>query len=112
MRGQNLLQYPPPLKPNPSLKLSKKYYQFHREKGHETKDCYALKKKNGKTSNIRIPQQFLKKDPPLEGEGGEARQQRPALLEVFVILGGSLTSVSDNNNKRMRLGDQVLVTMG
>jgi hypothetical protein len=112
LRGQNLLQYPPPLKPNPSLKFSKKYYQFHRKKGHETKDCYALKKKNKKTYNIRIPQQFLKKDPLLEGEGGEVRQQRPALIEVFVILRGSSTNVSGNNNKRMRLRDQVLVTMG
>jgi hypothetical protein len=43
-RGQNLLQYPSPLKPNPSLKFSKKYCQFHREKGHDTEDCYALKK--------------------------------------------------------------------
>ena len=44
LRGQNLLQYPPPLNPNPSLKFSKKYCQFHREKGHDTEDCYTLKK--------------------------------------------------------------------
>jgi len=45
LRGQNLLQYPPPLKHNPNLKFSKKYYQFYRERGHDTEDCYAFKKR-------------------------------------------------------------------
>jgi hypothetical protein len=40
------------------------------------------------------------------------RQQRPALLEVLIILGGSSTNVGVTSNKRTRLGDQVLVTMG
>jgi len=44
LRGQNLLQYPPPLKPNPNLKFSKKYCQFYRERGHDTEDCNALRK--------------------------------------------------------------------
>lgn len=42
LRGQNLLQYPPPLKHNPSLKFYKKYCQFYRERGHDTDDCYAF----------------------------------------------------------------------
>jgi len=56
--------------------------------------------------------QFLKKDPPQKGEGGEARQHRPILSEVLIILRGSSTSVGVTSNKRTRLGDQVLVIMG
>jgi hypothetical protein len=56
--------------------------------------------------------QFLKNDPPQEGEGDEVRQQRPALLEVLIILEGSYTNVGVTSNKRTRLRDQFLVTMG
>jgi len=56
--------------------------------------------------------QCLKKDSSLEEEGDKARQQGPMLLEVLIILGGSSTNVGVANNKRTRLGDQDLVTIG
>jgi hypothetical protein len=56
--------------------------------------------------------QFLKKDPSQKGEGDEARQQRPALPDILVILRGSYTNIGVTNNKRTRLGDQILVTVG
>jgi hypothetical protein len=88
LRGQNLLQCPPFLKPNLSLKFFKKFCQFHREKGHDTENCYALKKEVERLLAQGYLKQCLKKDPSLEGEGDEARQQRPMLPEVLVILGG------------------------
>jgi len=56
--------------------------------------------------------QFLKKDPSKKGEGDEARQQRPTLSDILVILRGSSTNIGVTNNKRTRLGDQVLITVG
>ena len=40
------------------------------------------------------------------------RQQGPTLPKVLIILRGSLTNVGVISNKKTRLGDQVLVTMG
>jgi hypothetical protein len=67
------------------LKFSKKYCQFYKEKGHDTRDCYALKKEMERLLTQGYLKQFLKKDPPQEGEGGEVRQQRPTLIEVIFI---------------------------
>jgi hypothetical protein len=54
---------------------------------------------------------FFKKDPSLDGDGGEVRQQKLALSEVLVILGGSSTNIGVTSNKRTRLRDQILITM-
>lgn len=59
MKGQNLLKYPPSLKPNPSLKFSKKYCQFHKKKGHDIEDYYALKKKVERLLTQGYLKQFL-----------------------------------------------------
>jgi hypothetical protein len=68
--------------------------------------------RSGETPGIRIPQTvFFKKDPSLDGDGGEVRQQKLALSEVLVILGGSSTNIGVTSNKRTRLRDQILITM-
>ncbi|KAL0448048.1 UNVERIFIED_CONTAM: hypothetical protein Slati_1932700 [Sesamum latifolium] len=39
----NLLQWPQHTRFTPAKKYSNKYCKFHKEKGHDTKDCYQLK---------------------------------------------------------------------
>jgi hypothetical protein len=58
-----------------------------------------------------LRQFFFKKDPSLDGEGGEVRQQKLALSEVLVILGGLSTNIGVTSNKRTTLRDQILITM-
>ncbi|KAL0455882.1 UNVERIFIED_CONTAM: hypothetical protein Slati_0927400 [Sesamum latifolium] len=39
----NLLQWPQHTRFTPAKKYSSKYCKFHKERGHDTKDCYQLK---------------------------------------------------------------------
>ncbi|KAL0430663.1 UNVERIFIED_CONTAM: hypothetical protein Sradi_0692300 [Sesamum radiatum] len=39
----NLLQWPPQTRFTPTKRFSNKYCRFHREKGHDTEECYQLK---------------------------------------------------------------------
>jgi len=41
---QRVVRYPSPMKSPLNTRTSKKYYLFHKDKGHEIKDYYVLKK--------------------------------------------------------------------
>jgi hypothetical protein len=44
IQGKEFVRYPLLMKLPPNTHTSKKYCFFHKDKGHDIKDCYVLKK--------------------------------------------------------------------
>ena len=94
IRDDPALKWSGKLTTNPDKRPRDKYCRFHRDHGHNTEDCYDLKRQIEKLIKQGKLQRFVKRD-QREGRPQVARQQRPPaearprplLGEIHVITG-------------------------
>uniref|UniRef100_A0A2N9FQE6 Integrase catalytic domain-containing protein n=1 Tax=Fagus sylvatica TaxID=28930 RepID=A0A2N9FQE6_FAGSY len=95
IRNDPALKWPGKLLTDPDKRPRDKYCRFHRDHGHNTEDCYDLKRQIEELIKQGKLQRFIEKG-QREGRPKGARQQRPPgeapprppLGEIHVITGG------------------------
>lgn len=97
------------MKSPPNTRTFNKNCLFHKDKRHDTNECYALKKKIERLITKGYLHQFLKKDshPKLKKE--VLSQSMMALLEINMILGGT-PSEGDSSTRKRKYRKEVLTT--
>ncbi|XP_050251583.1 uncharacterized protein LOC126698416 [Quercus robur] len=94
------LKWPKKMRGDPNKHNRNKYCLFHRDRGHDTDECFDLKQqienliRQGKLKN------FLGRDNRDEKMKGKMEESsRPPLGEIRVIIGGSSTGQSSKSKK-------------
>ena len=114
IRDDIALKWSGKLLTNPDKRPRDKYCRFHRDHGHNTEDCYGLKRqieeliKQGKLQRFveRGPQEARQQRPPVEV------LPRPPLGEIYVIIGGMAAGGTSRSSRKAyaRQIHNVLVT--
>lgn len=102
--------YPPPMKVTPYTCTFNKYYMFHQGRRHDTEQCYALNKEIERLITKYYIQKIVKRDTHIELGREESSQPNQVLLEINVILGGTL-AIGDSGSGRKKYRKQVLTNM-
>uniref|UniRef100_A0A2N9GA07 Uncharacterized protein n=1 Tax=Fagus sylvatica TaxID=28930 RepID=A0A2N9GA07_FAGSY len=119
IRNDPALKWPGKLLTDPDKRPRDKYCRFHRDHGHNTKDCYDLKRQIEELIKQGKLQRFIEKG-QREGRPQGARQQRPSgealprppLGEIHVITGGMAAGGTSRSSRKAyaRQIHNVLVT--
>ncbi|KAL0403667.1 UNVERIFIED_CONTAM: hypothetical protein Sradi_2007500 [Sesamum radiatum] len=116
----NLLQWPPHTRFTPAKRFSSKYCRFHREKGHDTEDCYQLKDEIERLVRQGYFREYILEQGDRVGDHGAGRKARsrsrsqdrfrgdrkggrenvPIKGVINTIAGGSTESWSNRERKR------------
>ncbi|KAL0313506.1 UNVERIFIED_CONTAM: hypothetical protein Sradi_5749900 [Sesamum radiatum] len=118
----NLLQWPQHTRFTPAKRFSNKYCRFHKEKGHDTEDCYQLKDeierlvRQGYFKEFILEQASRSKDHKMEGRArsrsrskerfraddrkDRERENVPVKGVIHTIAGGSVGGWSNREKKR------------
>ena len=94
------LKWPEKMKGDPNKCNKNKYCRFHRDRGHDTDECYDLKQKIEnfiKQGKLRNFFGWDHKDEKLKGMVEEP--SRPILGEIRVIVGGTSAGQSSKSRK-------------
>jgi hypothetical protein len=54
IRDKEFMQYPSPMKSEVNTRNPNKFYFFHHDHEHDTKECHVLKKKNRNIDSQRL----------------------------------------------------------
>ena len=113
------LKWPGKLMTNPDRRARDKYYRFHKDHGHNTEDCYDLKRKIEELIKQGKLQRFVERDqregcPPVarhQRPPAEARP-RPPVGEIHMITGGMAAGGTSRSSRKAyaRQIPNVLVT--
>ena len=119
IRNDPALKWPGKLLTDPDKRPRDKYCRFHRDHGHNTEDCYDLKRQIEELIKQGKLQRFVEKG-QREGRPQGARQQRPPgeapprppLGEIHVITGGMAAGGTSRSSRKAyaRQIHNVLVT--
>uniref|UniRef100_A0A2N9ESH3 Uncharacterized protein n=1 Tax=Fagus sylvatica TaxID=28930 RepID=A0A2N9ESH3_FAGSY len=119
IRNDPALKWPGKLLTDPDKRPRDKYCRFHRDHGHNTEDCYDLKRQIEELIKQGKLQRFIEKS-QREGRPQGARQQRPLveapprppLGEIHVITGGIAAGGTSRSSRKAyaRQIHNVLVT--
>ncbi|KAL0405360.1 UNVERIFIED_CONTAM: hypothetical protein Slati_3849900 [Sesamum latifolium] len=75
----NLLQWPQHTRFTPAKKYSGKYCKFHKERGHDTEDCYQLKDEIERLVRQGYFKEYkLERDEPKDYRKGDSRTRSPS----------------------------------
>ena len=69
IKDEHYLKWPRPLHSSPNVRNKKKYYRFHKDHGHYTKDCTDLKEQIKELIQKGKLQKFLKKGDSSRSKG-------------------------------------------
>jgi hypothetical protein len=97
------------MKSLPNTRTSNKNCLFHKDKGHNTKECYALKNKIERLIIKGYLHQFLKKDSHSKPKRKVLSQSMIALPEMNMILGGT-SMEGDSSTRKRKYRKEVLTT--
>uniref|UniRef100_A0A2N9FPT8 Reverse transcriptase domain-containing protein n=1 Tax=Fagus sylvatica TaxID=28930 RepID=A0A2N9FPT8_FAGSY len=113
------LRWPGKLLTNPDKRAKDKYCRFHRDHGHNTDDCYDLKRQIEELIKQGKLQRFVERD-QREGRPPQARPQRPPVEdrprppmgEIHMINGGMAAGGTSRSSRKAyaRQIHNVLVT--
>jgi hypothetical protein len=113
------LRWPGKLLTNPDRRAKDKYCRFHRDHGHNTEDCYDLKRQIEELIKQGKLQRFVERD-QREGRPPQARPQRPLVEdrprppmgEIHMINGGMAAGGTSRSSRKAyaRQIHNVLVT--
>uniref|UniRef100_A0A2N9FJJ2 Uncharacterized protein n=1 Tax=Fagus sylvatica TaxID=28930 RepID=A0A2N9FJJ2_FAGSY len=113
------LRWPRKLLTNPDRRAKDKYCRFHRDHGHNTEDCYDLKRQIEELIKQGKLQRFVERD-QREGRPPQARPQRPPVEdrprppmgEIHMINGGMAARGTSRSSRKAyaRQIHNVLVT--
>uniref|UniRef100_A0A2N9IKM3 Uncharacterized protein n=1 Tax=Fagus sylvatica TaxID=28930 RepID=A0A2N9IKM3_FAGSY len=113
------LRWPGKLLTNPDRRAKDKYCRFHRDHGHNTDDCYDLKRQIEELIKQGKLQRFVERD-QREGRPPQARPQRPpvedrprpSMGEIHMINGGMAAGGTSRSSRKAyaRQIHNVLVT--
>uniref|UniRef100_A0A2N9INV2 Uncharacterized protein n=1 Tax=Fagus sylvatica TaxID=28930 RepID=A0A2N9INV2_FAGSY len=113
------LRWPGKLLTNPDRRAKDKYCRFHRDHGHNTEDCYDLKRQIEELIKQGKLQRFVERD-QREGRPPQARPQRPPVEdrprppmgEIHMINGGMAAGGTSRSSRKAyaRQIHNVLVT--
>uniref|UniRef100_A0A2N9IAR9 Uncharacterized protein n=1 Tax=Fagus sylvatica TaxID=28930 RepID=A0A2N9IAR9_FAGSY len=113
------LRWPGKLLTNPDRRAKDKYCRFHRDHGHNTDDCYDLKRQIEELIKQGKLQRFVERD-QREGRPPQARPQRPPVEdrprppmgEIHMINGGMAAGGTSRSSRKAyaRQIHNVLVT--
>uniref|UniRef100_A0A2N9HHE1 Uncharacterized protein n=1 Tax=Fagus sylvatica TaxID=28930 RepID=A0A2N9HHE1_FAGSY len=113
------LRWPGKLLTNPDRRAKDKYCRFHRDHGHNTEDCYDLKRQIEELIKQGKLQRFVERD-QREGRPPQARPQRPPVEarprppmgEIHMISGGMTAGGTSRSSRKAyaRQIHNVLVT--
>ena len=119
IRNDPALKWPGKLLTDPDKRPRDKYCRFHRDHGHNTEDCYDLKRQIEELIKQGKLQRFIEKG-QREGRPQGAHQQRPLgeapprppLGEIHVITGGMAAGETSRSSRKAyaRQIHNVLVT--
>jgi hypothetical protein len=107
IRNDPALKWPGKLLMDPDKRPRDKYCRFHRDHGHNTEDCYDLKRQIEELIKQGKLQRFIEKG-QREGRPQGARQQRPPgeapprppLGEIHVITGGMAAGGTSRSSRK------------
>ncbi|KAL0451465.1 UNVERIFIED_CONTAM: hypothetical protein Slati_1124600 [Sesamum latifolium] len=87
----NLLQWPQHTRFTPSKRFSNKYCKFHKERGHDTEDCYQLKDEI---------ERLIKREFKEDDKRDRGRENVPVKGVINTIVGGPVGRWSNRERKR------------
>uniref|UniRef100_A0A2N9J0B4 Uncharacterized protein n=1 Tax=Fagus sylvatica TaxID=28930 RepID=A0A2N9J0B4_FAGSY len=101
------LRWPGKLLTNPDRRAKDKYCRFHRDHGHNTEDCYDLKRQIEELIKQGKLQRFVERD-QREGRPPQARPQRPPVEdhprppmgEIHMINGGMAAGGTSRSSRK------------
>ncbi|XP_011100646.1 uncharacterized protein LOC105178796 [Sesamum indicum] len=82
---KDVRRWPKPTRATPAKKHSSKYCRFHRERGHDTEECYQLKDEIERLVRQGYFKDLVSKDYP--GRGRHSRSRSPLRREGGVVAG-------------------------
>ncbi|XP_011101744.1 uncharacterized protein LOC105179805 [Sesamum indicum] len=115
---KDVLRWPKPTRVTPGKKYSSKYYRFHRERGHDTEECYQLKHEIERLVRQGYFKNQISKNYQHRGHhsrsrsqerraengivaGQNSRENAPVKGVIHTIAGGSNTGYSRRARKRI-----------
>ena len=100
IKEDSSLNWPEKMKGDPNKRNRSKYCRFHRDHGHDTDECFDLKKQVENLIRQGKLKSFLGRDYKDEKLKGKVEESsRLPLGEIRVIIGGSSTGQSSKSKK-------------
>jgi hypothetical protein len=117
------IRWPGKLRSDPARRSKDLYYRFHRDHGHTTEDCFALKQqiealikqgKLGKFVRQDKPETRPERRPPRQDENKDCQEDRPRDIigEIRTIVGGLASEGASRSSRKAyaRQAHNILVT--
>ena len=98
IKDEPSLKWPEKMKGDPNKRNRNKYCRFHRDRGHNTDECFDLKQQIENVIKQAKLRNFFGRDHKDENLKGKPEEpSRPPLGEIRVIMGGTLTRQSSKS---------------
>ena len=100
IKDDQSLKWPEKMKGDPNKHNKNKYYNFHRDHGHDTDDCYDLKQQIENLIRQGKLRHFVGRDHKDEKLKVKVEESSQPLGEIRVIIGGTSTGQSSKSRRR------------
>ncbi|XP_057948299.1 uncharacterized protein LOC131143965 [Malania oleifera] len=112
IRKKDYVSWPEPMQTPLHKQNMSKFCQFHKDHGHDTKECIQLRNKIEALIKRGYLSRFIKKEDPLREPREQKRpnandKEEQVIGEIAVIFGGSVSG-GDSRGARKRYAKQVL----
>ena len=88
IKNKDFIKWPRKIKTNPIRRNKNKYYEFHKDHGHNTEDCFQLKAQITDLIKKGYLRKYLANRPRSDSLDRRYANNRPAASDIQTIHGG------------------------